>query len=114
MLSLASEVLRTSGGLRFAALGGSMVPTIFPKDILIVRRETARSARTGDVVLFSRESRFYAHRLVEKTEEGGRLSLVTRGDALAQNDAPVTEDELLGRVEAVVRGRKRIELDGNP
>jgi len=113
-LDLASEVLRTSGGLRFAALGGSMVPTIFPKDILIVRRETARSARTGDVVLFFRESRFCAHRLVEKTEEGGRLSLVTRGDALAQNDAPVTEDEMLGCVEAVVRGQKRIELGGCP
>lgn len=114
MLSLASEVLRKSGGLRFAALGGSMVPTIFPKDILIIRHETARSARTGDVVLYFRESRFCAHRLVEKTEEGGRLSLVTRGDALAQNDAPVAEDELLGCVEAVVRGRKRIELDGSP
>ncbi len=114
MLSLASEVLRTSGGLRFAALGGSMVPTIFPNDILIVRRETARSVHSGDVLLCFRESRFCAHRLVEKREEGERLALITRGDALAQNDAPVTEDEMLGRIEAVVRGRKRIELDGNP
>jgi hypothetical protein len=113
-LNLASEVLRTSGGLRFAALGGSMVPTIFPKDILIVRRETARSARTGDVVLFFRDSRFCAHRLVEKREECEGLTLITRGDALAQNDAPVAEDEFLGCVEAVVRGRKRIELDGSP
>jgi len=112
VLSLASEVLRTSGGLRFAAHGASMVPTLFPGDILIVRRETAQRARCGDVVLSFRAGRFCAHRLVEKLEEGGRLSLVTRGDALAKNDPPLAESELLGQVTAVVRGRKRIELGG--
>jgi len=114
VLSLASEVLRISGGLRFAALGASMVPTIFPGDILIIRRETARSTRCGDVVLFLREGRFCAHRLVKKAEEAGRISLVTRGDALAKDDPPLDESELLGRVAAVVRGRKRIELSGRP
>jgi len=112
VLSVASEVLRTSGRLRFAALGASMVPTIFPGDVLIVRRETARSARCGDVVLCSRAGRFCAHRLVAKREQDGRLSLVTRGDALRENDAPLAESELLGRVTTVIRGRKRIDLDG--
>ncbi len=112
VLSLASEVLRTSGGLRFAALGASMVPAIFPGDILIVRRETARRVRCGDVVLCFRAGRFCAHRLIAKLEEGGRLSLVTRGDALRENDPALAESELLGRVTAVVRGRKRIELGG--
>jgi len=113
-LSLASEVLRTSGKLRFAALGASMVPTLFPGDILIVRRETARRARCGEVVLCFRAGRFCAHRLVEKLEEDGRLSLVTRGDALTENDPPLAESELLGLVTAVDRRRKRIELGGRP
>ncbi|MFZ3200767.1 MAG: S24 family peptidase [Candidatus Acidiferrales bacterium] len=112
VLSLASEVLRTSGGLRFAALGASMVPTIFPGDILIIRHETARSARCGDVVLLMREGQFCAHRLVEKSEERGRFSLVTRGDAHTKNDPPLAENELLGCVAAVVRGGRRIELSG--
>ena len=112
VLSLASEVLRSSGGLRFAALGASMVPTIFPGDVLIVRRETARKPRCGDVVLCIRAGRFCAHRVVEKREEGGRLLLVTRGDALRENDLPLAEMELLGRVTAVVRRQKRIALDG--
>jgi hypothetical protein len=107
-------VLRTSGGLRFAALGASMVPTLFPEDILIVRHEAARNARCGDVVLCFRAGRFCAHRLVEKLEEGGRFSFVTRGDALTENDPPLAESELLGRVTAVVRGRKVIELGGRP
>jgi len=114
VLSLAAEVLQTSGGLRFAALGTSMVPTLFPGDILIVRRETAGSTRCGDVVLSFRAGRFCAHRLVAKQELEGRPSLVTRGDALAENDPPLAESELLGRVTTVIRGRKRIELDGRP
>jgi hypothetical protein len=114
VLSLASEVLRTSGELRFAAFGASMVPTLFPGDILIVRREAARNARCGDVVLYFRAGHFCAHRLVEKLEEGGRFSLMTRGDALTENDPPLAESELLGRVTAVVRGRKLIELSGRP
>ena len=114
VLSVASEVLRTSGRLRFAALGASMVPTIFPGDILIIRRETAGSAQCGNVVLCSRAGRFCAHRLVAKQEQDGRLSLVTRGDALRENDPPLAESELLGLVTTVIRGRKRIELDGHP
>lgn len=114
ILSLAAEVLRTSGGLRFAALGSSMVPTLFPGDILIVRRETAASARSGDVVLSFGAGRFCAHRLVAKQEQDGRPFLVTRGDALPENDPPLAESELLGRVTTVIRGRKRIELDGRP
>ncbi len=114
VLSLAAEVLRTSGRLRFAALGASMVPAIFPGDVLIVRRETARKPRCGDVVLCFRAGRFCAHRVVEEQEEGGRLLLVTRGDALTKDDPPLAESELLGRVTTVIRGRKRIELDGRP
>ncbi len=114
VLSLASEMLERFDGLRSIVRGASMVPTLFPGDILIVRHETARSARRGDVVLFFREGRFCAHRLVEKREEGGRLFVVTRGDALRKNDAPLAEGELLGRVTAVVRRGKRIELGGPP
>jgi len=114
VLSLASEVLRISGGLRFAALGASMVPTIYPGDILIVRREAAREVRCGDVVLSFRAGRFCAHRLVKKLEQDGRVSVITRGDALRENDPPLAESELLGRITAAVRGRKRIELGGRP
>ena len=49
-----------------------------------------------------------------KTEEGGPIRLIARGDALGRNDPPFAENEMLGRVAAVVRGRKRIELDRHP
>jgi Peptidase S24-like len=112
--SLLAEMLRSFGEFRFVAWGSSMVPSIFPGDTLIVRRGTPEGARSGDVLLFFREGRFYAHRLVGKAEEGGLNRLVARGDAFSRNDPPYAENEMLGHVAAVIRGRKRIELDRHP
>jgi signal peptidase len=109
-LALAVEVLRSFGELRFVARGASMLPAIFPGDILLVSRQPAASVRCGHVVLTSRNGRFYAHRLVRKMEEGGQHLLITGGDAFADEDPPFPFQGLLGRVTAVVRGRKQIEL----
>jgi hypothetical protein len=110
---LAAEALRRSGEVRVVGLGSSMLPAIFPGDTLIVRRATVWSARRGEIVLCFRQGRFCAHRLVDKrAEKGGGISLITRGDALGKNDPPVAEDELLGRVTAVIREGKRTELRG--
>jgi Peptidase S24-like len=112
--TLAADILGSFGEFRFVAWGSSMVPSIFPGDTLIVQHETPEGARSGDVVLFVRKGRFYAHRLAHKAKEGGRISLIARGDALHRNDPPFAEKEMLGRVAAVIRGRKRIEIDRHP
>ena len=114
VLNLAAEMLRSFGEFRFVAWGSSMVPFILPGDTLVVRRGTPRGARSGEVVLFSREGRFYAHRLVTMAEEGGLIRLIARGDALSRNDPPYAENEMLGHVAAVIRGRKQIDLDRHP
>ncbi len=54
----------------------------------------------GRVVLFQRESRFFAHRVIRR--EGSRL--VTRGDTLPAEDRALGEGELLGEVVAIERG----------
>jgi Peptidase S24-like len=113
VVTLARELLRSSSEFRFVAWGSSMVPSIFPGDTLIVRRGTPEEACHGDVLLFVREGRFYAHRLVDKADEGG-IRLIARGDSLDTNDPPFAGHEMLGRVEAVIRCGKRIELDRYP
>jgi signal peptidase I len=112
VVTLATEMLRSFGEIPSVVRGASMIPTMFPGDVVVVRRETARTARPGDVMLFFREGFFCAHRLVDKTQEGKSLLLIARGDALGKNDPPFAEKELLGRVTAVIRRGKRIELDG--
>jgi signal peptidase I len=112
--TLAADMLRSFGEFWFVARGCSMVPSIFPGDTLIVQRETPQDASKGEVVLFAREGRFHAHRLVDKKEEGGAIRLIARGDAVVRDDPPFAESEMIGRVAAVIRGRKRIELDRRP
>jgi len=111
VLTLTTEMLRSFGEVRSVVRGASMVPTLFPGDIVVVRRETAQTARQGEVMLFFRQGFFCAHRLMDRTQESESTRLIARGDALGKNDPPFAEDELLGRVTAVIRRGKRIELD---
>jgi hypothetical protein len=122
---LAAEVLRRSGQLRFRATGASMLPSVWPGDILLVHRDEPRNAHPGDIILFAREGRLFAHRVTEvrSPKSGVRgseiripnpesrlqnpespIEFVTRGDALSANDPPVSSQEFLGRIVAVEHG----------
>jgi signal peptidase I len=111
---LAAEVLRDFGKLQLRAFGGSMLPAIFPGDVLLVRREAIGAIRRGHVVLFRRCGCFYAHRVVRIENHAGGLHLITRGDALAYEDFPTCEDDLLGRIPALIRRGRHIELAAAP
>jgi hypothetical protein len=52
-----------------------------------------------------RFGRLFAHRVVRRRCQPVAL-LFTRGDAMAQEDPPVLEDELIGCVVAVLPGRR--------
>jgi hypothetical protein len=85
-----------------------MLPSIYPGDILTVRRTEIACVVPGDIVLYTREDRLYAHRIVEKICDREEIFLLTRGDTLAENDPAVSAAELLGRVASIVRGPFRI------
>jgi signal peptidase I len=109
-LELAEEVLRSSGELRFVARGGSMIPAIFPGDILLVRQNPIDAMVCSQVALWRRHGRFYAHRVVGIVSTKEQKGIVTQGDALRDQDQKVTSEEFLGRVYAIVRREKRIDL----
>jgi len=109
-MALAEEVLRSYGRLRIMARGSSMIPTIFPGDILFVERDPLARLRPGHIVLASRGGRFFAHRVARLTALGGAPRVITRGDALCAEDPAFLHDEILGRVTSVVRGQKQIQL----
>lgn len=101
---LAAETVRSFGSLRIRATGSSMLPSIRPGDVLQIRRCRPVEAGRGDVVLFIRHSRLFAHRVVARVGAG----LVTQGDALAAPDPSVRASELLGKVTHVLRRGKPI------
>lgn len=108
-LELATEVARFFGFLRFAAYGASMLPAIFPGDILRIHSETIDRFQPGDLVLFSRDSRWFAHRVIRVEQNRNEPILIVRGDALVTEDSPVHSGEILGRVVSVVRRGKSID-----
>ena len=97
--SLALEVLRRFGELRLRVTGGSMLPSLWPGDVLVIRSAQASACSCGDLVLFRREERFFVHRVLDVSSTG----VLTRGDSLPAPDPLVTTDELLGRVISVSR-----------
>jgi signal peptidase I len=102
---MAAEVLRSSGTLRLRVTGWSMLPTVWPGDILLVERVESAEVLEGDIVLFVRHRRLIAHRVVKNQSP----TMVTRGDSMQAPDSPVSEDELLGRVSSIVRNGRNIE-----
>jgi signal peptidase I len=98
-LELAAEVLSSGGAIRLRALGTSMLPTIWPGDIVSIERGNAQQIFPGDIVLVARQGRFFVHRLIEKNN----ARWITRGDALPFNDEPAAEVQVLGKVSLIHR-----------
>jgi hypothetical protein len=96
---LAAEVLVLFGSLRLRVTGTSMLPLVQPGDFIQVSRCAIQDVRAGDLVLFIRQRRLFAHRVVARC--GG--SLVAQGDTLHNPDPVVTAAELLGKVERIER-----------
>ncbi len=105
---LAVEMLRSSGKVRLRVTGASMLPAIWPGDVLSVRRLDSEPAMPGDVVLCQREGRLVAHRVVQRTFRPDGIQWVLRGDSVAGNDPAFSGDELLGQVVAVERGSRQL------
>jgi signal peptidase I len=109
---LAGEVLRSSGTLRLRVMGWSMLPAIWPGDTLVLEPVESAGVSEGDIVLFGRERRLVAHRVIAKS--AGDASILTRGDAMPQCDPPVEKRDLLGKVSLIVRNGKCMEPGKTP
>jgi signal peptidase I len=103
---LASELLRMSGSLRLPTTGWSMLPTVWPGDMLVIERVSSEDVFEGDLVMFSSGRRFVAHRVVAKDRSSAGSRIQTQGDAVPLPDCPVAESDLLGKVSFILRSGK--------
>lgn len=108
---LVAESLRSTGRVRLRVSGRSMFPWIRPGDVLFICQAELHQVLSGNVVVFVREGRLVVHRVIQKCGTPSEPLLVTKGDAVADADAPVSSVELLGCVAAIYRGGRRINLD---
>lgn len=107
---LACEVLRSFGTLRLQVTGHSMLPAIWPGDVLVIERAEIGEVSVNDVVLCVREGvgRLFAHRIVRTQPRRDGVQAITQGDALRVPDAPVSESHLLGKVTRIVRNGRHV------
>lgn len=105
---LGTELLRSGYGVRFRATGQSMNPTIRDGEAITVEPISPEDMRRGDIILYRTAKGFIAHRiiLIEKDDDNG-LVFIPRGDASATCDAPVSFEQVLGRVESSEHFRVR-------
>jgi hypothetical protein len=113
-LDLAAEVLDRFGEVRFVAHGSSMIPSIYPGDLLTVRSERVPDARLGEIVFFLLGGRPYVHRVTRKWPERNRVVFATRGDALSKEDPSIDASQLLGRVIQIQRRGKSVAIVVKP
>jgi hypothetical protein len=91
---LAAESLRASGRLRLRVRGESMLPTLWPGDVVEIARCSVEEVRPGEIVLAMRGGRFFLHRFVGLSQQSGFL---LRGDSMSAADPEFSRDALLGR-----------------
>jgi signal peptidase I len=107
---LTSELILNGYGLRFRAIGRSMLPTIQDGEIVRVEPVAASTLRLGDIVLLRQGAEFKAHRIIRKRGQ----YFITRGDTGMDADGEIRRDQILGRVtakECIISGRM-VRLDG--
>jgi len=97
--ALAADVLRRSGGLpvrvRLRVHGESMLPALWPGDVVEIASCSLEDVRPGEIVLALRDGRLFLHRLVAPCQPSGFL---LRGDSMPGSDHRFPPEALLGRL----------------
>lgn len=97
--ALAIESLRHGGSLRLRVHGQSMLPTVWPGDVVEVQASTLRNIDRGDLVLAYRDEHFILHRYIAESGDG----FVLRGDSMPCPDPEYPPGSLLGKAIRVER-----------
>jgi hypothetical protein len=105
--ALAADSLRDSGRLRLQVRGESMLPILWPGDVVEIASCSVDEVQPGEIVLAMREGRFFLHRFLARAQPD---SFLMRGDSMPAPDPQFPNQALLGRLvscarQSQVRGR---------
>jgi signal peptidase I len=104
---LAADVAQSFGEVRLKVTVTSMLPTLWPGDIITVQRRDMAALQLGNVVVYRREGMLVTHRVTHI--RGDRL--ITRGDSIRYNDLPVNQSEIVGQAAFIDRNGRRMHLN---
>jgi signal peptidase I len=91
-----------------------MYPTICDGDLITVEPKKASDLCVGDIILYYHENRVVAHRVVDikapqSSVHSTQHSFLFRGDVAINDDAPVSSEQILGKVVSIERNGRRID-----
>ncbi len=100
--AVGAVALRLWGGQLLSVQTASMVPTIAPKDAVLIRRITDTDLRTGDIISYRDPISprvVITHRLIAVNRDSGQLT--TAGDALRTSDPSFPSGQVIGKAVAL-------------
>ncbi|MEX2461055.1 MAG: signal peptidase I [Paenibacillaceae bacterium] len=105
-MQLIFNVMEQYGGIDLPAQGNSMFPYIREGDICRFNFCDGLPLKRGDIVLFhSSSEHLIAHRLYQLKSIDNQLYYVFKGDTNFGLDEPVREDQLIGKLICVQKGK---------
>lgn len=76
----------------------SMMPEIHVGDVAIIKKCNVNDVEIGDVIQYKAEEYTVVHRVIEKRQNNGEFTFITKGDNNSSPDAKaVREDQLIGK-----------------
>ena len=97
--ALVADALRRSGDLparvRLRVYGQSMLPALWPGDVVEIESCSLENIQPGEIVLAQREGRLFLHRFLAPCPPNGFL---LRGDSMPGPDPQYFREALLGRL----------------
>ena len=114
--SLTLSLLKKGHEVRFSAPGSSMTPFVRGGETVTVVGCSPETLKFGDIVLYSTtpdalSSYKRLHRFMKRSVMKGNPVLLTKGDALSFLDAPVSPDQVLGKVSSIKKGSWTLDLN---
>ena len=101
---LVQDVACSAGEVRLKVVGASMLPAIWPGDLITVLRCNFAELQPGQIVLYCRDGKLTAHRIQHLAGD----SLITRGDSIPSFDPPITSTEIVGHVAGISRADRAV------
>jgi signal peptidase I len=98
--------LKTGERIRFAVTSNSMQPVLGIAEYVIAEAIPAEHIQCGDILVVQRKDDFLTHRAISRSKNGW----LTKGDNNSLPDPPTPVEQIVGRVMAVEKERRKIDL----
>jgi hypothetical protein len=89
---------------RLPSVGLSMYPAIETGDRVVLKGLGAEGPEVGEIIGVRSEDGVFCHRLVGKFKKDGTVWYQTRGDSHLSKDAPISREQIIGKVVGVETG----------